>query len=194
MRIPSDFDRKTVLHLASRYTAEEPWYDETELMLLLPKAAERTYWSKAELRSLAKWKWRPGRAARLIDSLEEQEVREITNASFTATKMAGERLRIGALLCLRGVDFPIASAVLHFAFPTEYPILDVRAMTAVGGSTYYNFERWIEYCDICVAAAQNHNVTMRELDRALFIRGRDMARRTDTPHTFTLQSTDNVAT
>jgi adenine-specific DNA glycosylase len=32
---------------------------------------------------------------------------------------------------LRGVGIPTASALLHFAFPNDYPILDVRALASL---------------------------------------------------------------
>ena len=79
-----------------------------------------------------------------------------------------ERLQIGALLALRGVQWPMASVILHFAFPDRYPILDVRAMSTVGGSKYYTFEKWREYVNLCRETATAHDITMRDLDRALW--------------------------
>ena len=37
-----------------------------------------------------------------------------------------------ALLELRGVGVPVASALLHFAVPERYPILDFRALESLG--------------------------------------------------------------
>ena len=79
-----------------------------------------------------------------------------------------DSVRIGALLALRGVQWPMASVILHFAFPDRYPILDVRAMNTVGGSTLYTFERWLEYLELCRATAKTHGITMRTLDKALW--------------------------
>ena len=100
----------------------------------------------------------------------ECEVLEISKASFVARS---ERLRIGALLALHGVGWPMASTILHFVFPKAdgYPVLDKKTMAAVGGSTNYNFKRWMEYTKLCRDTAQKLNVTLRELDRALWILG-----------------------
>jgi hypothetical protein len=62
----------------------------------------------------------------------------------------------------------MASVILHFAFPKEYPILDVRAMNTVGGSTLYNFERWMSYVGLCRDTARKHDVSLRTLDKALW--------------------------
>jgi len=62
----------------------------------------------------------------------------------------------------------MASVILHFAFPDQYPILDVRAMNTVGGSTFYKFERWLEYLELCRTTAEGHGITMRTLDKALW--------------------------
>ena len=73
----------------------------------------------------------------------------------------------------------MASTILHFVpvcvFPKRarggYPVLDQKTMKAVGGSTNYNFNRWMEYIERCRDTAQKFNVTLRELDRALWICG-----------------------
>ena len=67
----------------------------------------------------------------------------------------------------------MASVILHFAFPRRYPILDRRAMKAVGGSTHCTFDLWEEYSDLCRRAAKRLGVSMRTLDRALWIHGGD---------------------
>jgi hypothetical protein len=65
----------------------------------------------------------------------------------------------------------MASVILHFSFPDRYPILDVNAMRSVGGSTFYTFDKWIEYAELCRTTAAQHDITMRELDKALWFFG-----------------------
>ncbi len=132
-------------------------------------AANRGHMTRGDLIAVARWKWRGGRTRQLCGQNTDAEVEEITCVSFAAES---ERLRIGALLALRGVQWPMASVILHFAFPDRYPILDIRAMNTVGGSTHYTFERWLEYVELCRATAQEHRITMRTLDRALWAFGR----------------------
>ena len=138
---------------------------ESEVTKRLCEASKRGYMTQDDLVAVAKWKWRGGRTRQLAAENTDGEVREITTAAFSAKS---ERLRIGALLALRGVGWPMASVILHFAFPEKYPILDVRAMNTVGGSTLYTFERWMSYVRLCRDTARKHDVSLRTLDKALW--------------------------
>ena len=157
-----------------------PWLTalnaDTWLCKHLADAAKRGSLTRAELKKFARWKYLGGMLRKLIQENSKCEVREISRALFAARS---ERLRIGALLALRGVNWPMASTILHLVpvcvFPERtrggYPVLDKKTMTAVKGSTNYNFERWMEYAKLCRDTAQKFNVTLRELDRALWVWG-----------------------
>jgi hypothetical protein len=128
-------------------------------------AASRGNMTREDLITVAKWKWKGGRTRQLCGENSPQDVEDITRVSFAT---GSERLRIGALLALRGVQWPMASVILHFAFPTKYPIFDVRAMRSVGGSTVYTFEMWQNYSILCRKCALDNGVSMRTLDKALW--------------------------
>lgn len=160
--------REQIIEYAARYA-----YDADDVLgARMEAAANRGHMTQSDLVEVARWKWRGGRTRQLCSQNTEAEVREITGVSFAAVS---ERLRIGALLSLRGVQWPMASVILHFAFPDRYPILDVRAMNTVGGSTLYTFEKWREYCELCRAAAKRHGVSMRTLDKALWAFDKDLS-------------------
>lgn len=148
-----------------RYSAEYAYDGDDKLTASLREAVQRGFMTRDDLVEVATWKWRGGRTRQLARQNTEDEVKEITRVAFSATS---ERLRIGALLALRGVNWPMASVILHFAFPDRYPILDVRAMKTVDGSTIYTFEKWVQYAELCRQTAQRMGVTMRVLDRALW--------------------------
>lgn len=131
----------------------------------LEQAVQREFMTRDDLVAVAKWKWPGGRTRQLAAQNTEEEVQEITRVAFSANS---ERLRIGSLRALRGVNWPMASVILHFAFPDRFPILDVRAMRTVEGSTIYTFEKWMQYAELCRKTAQRMGVTMRVLDRALW--------------------------
>jgi hypothetical protein len=152
-----------VLDYSERY--EYP--GDTLLADSLHVAAQRGYMTRSDLIEVAKWKWKGGRTRQLAGQNSEEDVQEITRVSFAT---ANERLRIGALLTLQGVHWPMASVILHFAFPDRYPILDVRAIETVEGSKFYSFENWLKYTELCRKTARDMNVTMRVLDRALWAR------------------------
>jgi hypothetical protein len=82
-----------------------------------------------------------------------------------------------ALLALDGVGVPTASALLHFAFPDEYPILDERALESLGveARTQYPVSFWLGYLDACRALAREHAVHIRTLDKALWQHSKERA-------------------
>lgn len=166
MRI--DLNRQQILRLAKEYETSAYFKKDNALAKQLSGAQTRGFMTKDELIAVAVWKWKGGRTRQLVSQNSEPDVIEITRASFGASS---ERLRIGALLCLCGVQWPMASAILHFVFVDKYPLLDWKAMKAVEGSTVYNHERWLEYRDMCVTKAEQEQVSMRDLDRALWVLG-----------------------
>ena len=66
----------------------------------------------------------------------------------------------------------MASTILHFVFPECYPIIDIRAMSTLGGPdpSRFNrdFEKWKEYYELCRNTAKEYGVSLRDLDRALW--------------------------
>ena len=134
---------------------------------LLPQAVKRGYMTREDLYWVARWKSQ--RRAALCWLNFPGKLKKVTSKAFSTEN---EQEKIESLLTLHGVRWPTASVILHFLHePKIYPILDVRAMDAVGGSTSYNFDRWWEYVTLCRAAAKKHGVTMRELDKALWLYG-----------------------
>jgi hypothetical protein len=73
-------------------------------------------------------------------------------------------------MLLDGVSWPTASVILHFCHPEPYPVLDYRALWAVGvdAPSAYTFELWWGYVQICREIARETGMDMRELDRALW--------------------------
>ena len=161
-------ERDLDVGVKQKYLPKEPWLEKW-----LPKVAKRGFLKRDDLVEVAKWKWKGGRVRNLCGGNKEEFVKECTGRSFSAKS---DRVRVEALLPLGGVGWPMASAILHFAFPSEYPILDKFAMIAVGRGTssYYSFKIWEEYVEICQDKARECKVTMRDLDKALWMRGKKL--------------------
>ena len=133
----------------------------------LKAARHRGHMVLDDLRAIAKWKYPGPKLLSLVEENTSDEVAEITRLSFSATN---ERLRIEALRALRGVDWRMASVILHFAFPGQYPILDKRVMCAIDVPCRFTFESWIKVTKFLREKSREFGVTMRELDRALWVR------------------------
>ena len=147
----------------------QPAYQQDEnVTKVMRQAKERGYMTKDDLVAVAEWKAirNKSRCKKNSDTI----IKRVTEIAFASD--CDEELRIKILQIINGVSWAMASVILHFAFHEKYPILDWRAMEAVKGDTKYNFDKWQEYTDICRAAAKKHNATMRELDIALWIKGK----------------------
>lgn len=158
MKIELSCDK--ILEFAWRYdNRDKPLYEKME------KAVRRKYMNKGDLLEIAKWKWKGGRVWQLCNGNPTSQIRRLSRASFNAKT---ERDRIEKLLELDGVSWPMASVILHFSFPKDYPILDVRTMNAVRETTNYSFQKWWNYVELCRETATKCGISIRELDKALW--------------------------
>ena len=146
--------------LAQRYE-----FDEIDLSGLKEGIRDRGYLTKDELRSVARWK--SHRVDHLIARNSEEFVREIT---AIALGTENERTRIEILTLLDGVQWPMASVILHFFHQDPYPIIDFRALWTllVDKPSNYNFDFWQSYVNCCRSIAHQSGLNMRTLDQALW--------------------------
>lgn len=139
--------------------------DEPQLHDLAAGIAERGFLTFEELKIVCRWK--TARSQSRVAKNTAADVEAITKVCFSTEN---ERVRIGSLLLLEGVQYPTASVILHFFHPDPYPILDVRALEALGISkpTVYDFRFWLQYIAFTRQLAKETGVDMRTLDKALW--------------------------
>jgi hypothetical protein len=155
------FDPAEIGALAARFPAG----DDSRVAALGAAAAARGHYTRGEFLALCEWK--SPRSRPLVAANSRSAVTRATGRALTAPH---ERDRIEALLGLRGVGLPTASVLLHFASPASYPILDVRALAALGvtGRSSYPVPFWLDYLRACRTLAATHGVSLRTLDKALW--------------------------
>jgi hypothetical protein len=129
-------------------------------------ATARGYYTGDELALICAWK--TPRSRPLVAENAAGEIEAATRRALAAD--ATERERVDALTGLHGVGIPSASALLHFASPSDYPILDVRALESLGvkSRSTYSAAFWERYVMACRALAAEHRVPIRTLDKALW--------------------------
>ncbi len=120
------------------------------------------------------YRWKAARSAPRAAVSDEAAIMAATRRAFAAPD---EATRFEALTALPGVGGPAASALLHFAFPEAYPILDVRALESLGvkGRSVYPTAFWVEYVECCRELARACGVSLRILDRALWQYSKSLA-------------------
>ena len=148
--------------LASRFAYD----DGTRIVEQIgPRAKARGYYMRDEFLELCSWKTQRSRSRVARNSAGEVE--EVTRLALSARS---EALRIWAPMALEGVSWATSSVLLHFAHRDPYPILDYRALEALGvtGVATYTIEFWNGYVEICRGLSRTTGLDMRTVDRALW--------------------------
>ena len=158
-------NKKNILVYEERYDTDYKPKNrvvEEEMKRLLKK---QRYLRREDLIRIGNWK--SERAKRHYENEENDDltVREITHFSFNAKS---EKARIKSLLTLKGVGWPVASAILHFAFPSKYPIWDFRVLKSLDWPKPYNFDLWEKYCDEINKISKKYKLPIRTVEKALW--------------------------
>jgi hypothetical protein len=155
------FDQGKLPVLIERYRSAE---DNPALKAGADIRAGSTY-LRESVEAIFMWKTK----GRGISRLRKNSDGEITDALTLATAAKTERAAVSVLCGLQGVDVPVASAILTAIDPERYTVIDFRALEALGNKSNdrtVNF--YLAYLDACRQLAQEHQVSLRDLDRALW--------------------------
>src|SRR5271156_6866491 len=126
------------------------------------RAGNRT---RTNVEAIFKWKTK----GRGISRLRKNSDVEIADALNLAVAAKTERSAISVLCGLRGVDVPVASAILTAIDPERYTVIDFRALEALGsGNKDRSVNFYLTYLDACRQLNREHRVSLRVLDRALW--------------------------
>ena len=150
---------------AARYRYLGPETERLEAVVG-PRSREAGVITKPDFVAICEWK-----TVRQRPRYAENSPELIEEATRIALSARDERIRIGVLLPLRGVGWPVASTLLYFAHRDPYPILDFRALWSLGVDKppfVFDFAFWWGYVSACRRIAAQASVTVRELDRALW--------------------------
>jgi hypothetical protein len=156
------FPIEDVREYARRFPAEDD-----DPGLAVGRAARiRGYYTLPEFRQICRWK--TARSAPLVARNSARRVKDATAVALGAKSSEVERM--AALRSLDGVGWPTASVLLHLAYPDRYPILDRRALHALGVRDRSSFTQpfWEAYVAEYVRLAGLADVDGRTLDKALW--------------------------
>ncbi len=131
-----------------------------------------SYITKDILMKIADWK--AARVKGRVEKNDEQYVRDVTQISLSSKN---EKLKLEVLTILNGVGIRMASTILFFCYPKRYTVMDYRAWNSlkafgkIEGNIDDNdvFEGWLRYNEECRKIADKCNVSLRTLDKALWM-------------------------
>jgi len=144
---------------------------EQSLKTWLAEQRGQKFLDKGRFLKLAAWK--SPRAKRHYERNDGDFVREVTELAF---QQSDDRLGLHILMALDSVGMPVASALLHFAFPDRYPILDFHVVSALAETGLWPGDEaraftppgWLEFNQLMRGLAGSLGVHMRDLDKALW--------------------------
>ncbi len=166
--------RATILFYADEYDKEFKGKKETKIEdTVKPKIKNQTYLTSEDLIEIAKWK-SPRSAWRCEDN-ESEFIKEVTKIAFKSTN---EQVKIEVLQLLKGVRYPMASSILHFRFPNEYPIIDFRLLEILEfvkkeETIKYNFSLWEKYRKRIEEIKDRTGLDIRTIDKGYWWKHRD---------------------
>jgi hypothetical protein len=154
------FPFEQVREYAARYT------DDDEDVLAIGRTVRgRGHYTLDEFREVCRWK--TPRSAPLVAQNSGDVVEAATRVALADA--ASERERVKELQSLRGVGLPTASVLLHLVYPERYPILDVRALHALGvPAPSHSYRLWESYVGEYRRLVSQADVDGRTLDQALW--------------------------
>lgn len=159
-RFRLQFDPACISELAGRYDAVED-----EPALAAGARIRNGCYTAENLGIIFKWKTRN----RGVSRLQKNDPAEIADALKLAVMATTERSAVAVLRGLSGVDTPVASAILTAINPERYTIIDFRALESLGvDSPDRSLPFYLCYLRYCWAAAKEHRISLRTLDRALW--------------------------
>jgi len=121
--------------------------------------------SRAHLMTVFEWKTGGRGRSRLKNNTDA----EIDDALRLALDAKTERAALAVIVGLSGVAIPVGSAILTCLDPARYTVIDFRALTALGRkSVAPSVGFYLRYLIECRALAEQHGMTLRDLDRALW--------------------------
>lgn len=159
-------NKKTIKEYSKKYDGwyRETAYEATENKIKVWLNTHR-YLDKGRFVEIGRWK--SPRTRRHYENNNPATVKEITKFSFATNN---EEVMLKVLCSLNGVQYPVASAILHFAFPKKYPVMDFRAIWSLGWAQpkYYTFDFWQKYCLAIRDISKESGENIRTVDKALW--------------------------
>jgi hypothetical protein len=152
--------------------------------------AGRSELTPEEFEWIVEWKQERGFGKHVRGQNTEDAIREATRQAFASREVA---TAIDSLVSkggegLKGVRYPTASAILTFHDPERFTIIDPRAWRALylilntlnpsipildREPDHDSGPSYAIYVSLCQTLAELHHLTLRDLDRGLYVLGRD---------------------
>jgi len=147
----------------------------------------KTFLTKNELLRIAEWKLRRLYFPKHRKEIEKNTDSLIEETTEKAIKETDDKTKVEILdELLHGVGIPVASAVLTVLNPQDYAVIDINGWYALyhEEKKLFTSSDFKQYINKVREIAKNQGLTAREVDKGLFILGRNMRKQKDLNSTF----------
>ena len=153
-----------------RFSGGKATSEEIAIRDWLNELEEPKYLNKKYFMRLGIWK-----TARAKDHYKENDEEDIIDTTRTAYTAGNALVKLKLLMTLSGVGVAVASTIIHFLQPSEFPIFDYHCRYVLVEAGFWKRDKddasaraWIDYVEIMRQLAGNLKVSLRELDKAMF--------------------------
>lgn len=145
------------------WAAKYPDEDDTEAFDAGAKI-RRGDFGAANLERIIRWK-----SHRRLDLIYKNSPEEIADALRLSIDARQPRSAFSVLMGLRGVETPMASAILTAIDQNKYTVIDIRALEALGSKAMIDLNFYLDhYFPECLRLSAQAGVSLRQFDRALW--------------------------
>ena len=175
MALPPELRSKQGIEKLAEQYPDEYRKKDREIQEMMRSAVEREtdgraigHLTRNELLKIGRWKSSGRRNDHHVMSNREIDVIERSHRAFADEDY--RHLIRPAPKGLKGVGLRTDTAIMHFAFPKKYPIIDENALLTLGIEhvSHYGSTLWRKYRNRCLEWAEKYTVDLRTLDRALW--------------------------
>ena len=161
------FNKDLILEYQDKYDKNAQKDDIKFEKELLEWFSKNKYLDRKTFLKLCLWKSRRPKKQYENKLNSDERIKKITSIALSTKD---EFIKINVLCLLKGVSWPVASVILHFAEPNKYMIMDFRAIWSLGWKQpkSYDFDFWQKYTNEVNRIAKLNKVTLRQLDKALW--------------------------
>lgn len=130
---------------------------------------------KGDLEKILHWKLRTqyGRQRKHREKNTEDIIQKITETAFSIThrdKDIETEAKLKVLTVLKGVEIPVASAILTICFPNEFAVIDFRVWRQIFRQKKNSFtaKDYLKYINIIRSLAKKYKLTTQQIDLAIW--------------------------
>jgi thermostable 8-oxoguanine DNA glycosylase len=167
--------REQILGLIDRADDSQETLDLISHFNVLKTQRKPMFLDKSDFENILKWKLRNqfGRQLNLRQLNTDEIIRKITKLVFEIEHSSDNyetELKLRILTSIKGVEIPIASAILTLTNPDKYAVIDFRVWRQLFGirKSYYTMTDYLKYLGVIKELSIKYDLKLQQIDMAIW--------------------------